>query len=150
MSLVPDMTSERERLGSSTRKDLHVLCYQHHTEMLLRLLSEPAGGLVYACQKAGCLVRYDSSQGYFLDTKDAQTIEQETTPHLSCSNDGLLMYLAEVMPERRSFRRWKCPEGKLSYINDEETLGRAGKKDGSMSSAYPSLGRFLRRVASCG
>jgi len=130
MSLVPNMVSERERLGTSTR-DLHVLCYQHHTEMLLRLLSEPADGLVYACQEAGCLVRYDSSQGYFLDTKDAKAIEQETTPHVSCSNDGHLMYLAEVMPERRSFRRWKCPECELSKINDEETSGELGKKMGA-------------------
>lgn len=131
MSLVPNMVSERERLGTSTREDLHVLCYQHHTEMLLRLLSEPAERLVYTCQEAGCLVRYDSSHGYFLDTKDAKTIEQETTPHLGCSNDGQLMYLAEVMPERRSFRRWKCPECNLSYINDEETSGGLGKKMGA-------------------
>jgi hypothetical protein len=129
MSVVPDMISERERLGTSTRKDLHVLCYQHHTEMLLRLLSEPAEG--YACQQEGCLVRYDSSHGYFLDTKDANTIGQETTPHLSCSNDGQLLYLAEVIPERRSFRRWECPECKLSYINDEETSGALGKKMGA-------------------
>jgi hypothetical protein len=131
MSLVPNMVSERERLGTSTRKDLDVLCYQHHTEMLLRLLREPAEGLGYACQEPGCLVRYDSSHGYFLDTKDAKTIEQETTPHLSCSNDGQLMYLAEVMSERRSFRRWKCPECNLSCINDEETSGGLGKKMGA-------------------
>jgi hypothetical protein len=123
--------SERERLGTSTRRDLHVLCYQHHTEMLLRLLSEPAEGLVYSGEEPGCLVRYDSAHGYFLDSKDAKTIEQETTPHLSCSSDGQLMYLSEVMPERRSFRRWKCPESKLSYINDEETSGELGKKMGA-------------------
>ena len=131
MSLVPDMVSERERSGTTTRKDLHVLCYQHHTEMPLRLLSEFAERLAYACQEAGCLVRYDSSHGYFLDTKDAKTIEQETTPHLSCSNDGQLMYLSEVMPERRNFRRWKCPECKLTFINDEETSGGLGKKMGA-------------------
>jgi len=132
MSLVPNVVSERERLGISTRKDLHVLCYQHHTEMVLRLPSEPAAGLVYACQEPGCLVRYPSAHGYFLDTKDAKTIEQETMPHLSCSNDGQRMYLAEVMPERRSFRRWKCPECNLSYVaNDEEASGGIGKKMGA-------------------
>jgi hypothetical protein len=131
MSLVPDMVSERERSGTTTREDLHVLCYQHHTEMLLRLLSEPAEGMVYACQEAGCLVGYDSSHGYFLDSKGAKTIEQETTPHLSCSNDGQLMYLVEVMPDRRSYRRWECPECKLSYINDEESSGELGKKRGA-------------------
>src|SRR5260370_23914643 len=95
---------ERERLGTSTRKDLHVLCYQHHTEMLLRLLSEPAEELVYACHEPGCLVRYDSSHGYFLYTEDATTIEQQTAPQLTCSKDGQLIYLAEVYPERRRFR----------------------------------------------
>jgi hypothetical protein len=130
MSLVPNVVSERERLGTSTRKDLHVLCYQHHTEMLLRLLSEPAEGLVYACHEPGCLVRYDNSHGYFLDTKDAKTIAQETTPHVSCSNDGQLMYLAEVMAERRNFRLWKCPECNLSRIN-EETSGGLGKEMGA-------------------
>ena len=100
--------------------------------MLLRLLSEPAEGLVYACHEPGCFVRYDSSHGYFLDTKDAETIEQETMPHVSCSNDGQLMYLAEVTPERRSFRLWKCPECNLSRINeDEETSGGLGKKMGA-------------------
>jgi hypothetical protein len=131
MSLVPNVVSEPERLGTSTRKDLHVLCYQHHTEMVLKPLSEPAEGLVYACQEPGCLVRYASAHGYFLDTKDAKTIEQETTPHVSCSNDGQRMYLAEVMPERRSFRRWKCPECNLSYVNDEEASGGLGKKMGA-------------------
>jgi hypothetical protein len=70
--------------------------------MLLRLLSEPAEGLVYSCEEPGCLVRYDSAHGYFLDTEDAKTIEQETLPHVSCSNDGQLMYLAEVDPEEEA------------------------------------------------
>ncbi len=118
-------------MGTSTGKDLHVLCYQHHTEMLLRRLSENAEKLPYACQEPGCLVRYDSPHGYFIDTEDAETIEQETTPHVSCSNDGQLMYLAEVMPERRSFRLWKCPECDLSCINDEETSCGLGKKMGA-------------------
>ncbi len=130
---VPHIAHESERLGTSTGKELHVLCYQHHTEMLLRLLSEsePAEGPVYACQEPGCLVRYDSAHGYFLDTEDAKTIEQETAPQVSCSNDGQLMYLAEVDPERRSFRLWKCPECNLSCINDEESSGGLGKKMGA-------------------
>ena len=128
---VPHIADERERLGTSTRKEFDVLCYQHHTEMLLRLLSEPAEGLVYSCEEPGCLVRYDSAHGYFLDTEDAKTIEQETPPHVSCSNDGQLMYLAEVDPERRSFRLWKCPECSLSCSNDEESSGGLGKKMGA-------------------
>jgi hypothetical protein len=124
------MASEQERLGTSTGKELHVLCYQHHTEMLLRLLREPAEGLLYTCREPGCLVRYDSSHGYFIDTNDAETIEQETTPRVGCPNDGQLMYLAEVMPQRRSFRRWKCPECNGSRTN-EETSGGLEKKMGA-------------------
>ena len=114
------------RKGSSTRKDLHVLCYQHHTEMLLRLISEPEERLLYACREPGCLFRYDSSNGYFVDAKEAKTREQETTPRVTCSNDGQLMYLAEVMPEKRSFRLWKCPECNRSRTN-EETSGKSAE-----------------------
>jgi hypothetical protein len=98
--------------------------------MLPRLLSEPAEGL-YACQEPGCLNRYDISHGYFLDTKDAETVELEIIPRVTCSNDAQRMYLAEVMPERRSFRLWKCPECNQSYINNEDTLGELGKKMGA-------------------
>ena len=121
---------QQEGLGTSTAKDLRVLCYQHHNEMLLRLLSEPAEEVLYACREPGCLVRYDTSHGYFIDTKDAETIEQETTPRVSCSNDGQLMYLAEVIPQRSDFRLWKCPECNGSRTN-EETSGGLEKKMGA-------------------
>lgn len=124
------MASEQERLGTSTAKDLRVLCYQHHNEMLPRLLSEPAEGVLYACREPGCLVRYDSSRGYFIDAGDAETTEQETVPQVSCPNDGQLMYLAEVIPQRRSFRLWKCPECNESRTN-EETPGGLEKKMGA-------------------
>jgi len=124
------MARQRERSGTSTAKDLRVLCYQHHNEMLLRLLSEPAEEVLYACREPGCLVRYDTSHGYFIDTKDAETIEQETTPRVSCSNDGQLMYLAEVIPQRSDFRLWKCPECNGSRTN-EETSGGLEKKMGA-------------------
>ncbi len=85
----------------------------------------------YACQEPGCLIRYDISNGYFLDTNDAKTIELEIIPRVNCSNDGQRLYLAEVMPERRSFRLWKCPECNQSCINNEETSGGLGKKMGA-------------------
>jgi hypothetical protein len=124
------MARQQERLGTSTAKDLRVLCYQHHNEMLLGPLSEPVGGMLYACREPGCLVRYDSSHGYFIDTRDAETIKQETTPRVSCPNDGRLMYLAEVIPQRSDFRLWKCPECNGSRTN-EETLGGLEKKMGA-------------------
>ena len=98
--------------------------------MLPRLLSEPAEEVLYACQEPGCLVRYDSSHGYFIDTRDPETIEQETTPRVSCPNDGQLMYLAEVIPQRSDFRLWKCPECNGSRTN-EETSGGLEKKMGA-------------------
>jgi len=123
---VPRTACEEERLGFSTRKDLHVLCYQHHTEMLLRLVSQPAERSLYACREPGCLVRYTDSDGYFVDTKEVKIIEQETTPRVTCPDDGQLMYLAAVTPEKRSFRLWKCPQCDSSHTN-EETSGGLGK-----------------------
>jgi hypothetical protein len=117
-------------LGTSTGKVVHVLCYQHHTEMLLRPLSESAEALPYACQESGCLVRYTSAHGYFIDTKDAKTIEQEITPRVTCPNDGQLMHLAEIKPEKRNFRLWKCPQCNSSRTN-EETSDGLGKKMGA-------------------
>jgi hypothetical protein len=127
---VPHIRNENERLGTSTVKSLHVLCYQHHKEMLLRRLSEPAEGLHYACREPGCLVRYDRSHGYFIDTRDKETIEQEITPRVSCPKDGQHMYLAEVIPERSDFRLWKCPQCNGSRTN-EETSDGLGKKMGA-------------------
>ena len=95
--------------------------------MLLKLSSEPAEKLLYVCAEPGCLIRYNSSAGYFLDTEDAKTIEQEMAPRVSCPNDEHPMYLAEVRPERRSFRLWKCPECNASRSN-EESLHGFGKK----------------------
>ena len=86
--------------------------------------------MLYACQEPGCLVRYDFSHGYFLDTNDAKIVELEILPRVSCSNDAQLMYLAEVMPERKSFRLWKCPECNGGRTN-EEISGGLEKKMGS-------------------
>ena len=109
---------------------LHVLCYQHHSEMLLGFSSNPGDAPPYACQVPGCLVLYHGSRGYFLDTKSANIIE-EMTPRVSCSNDGQHMYLAEVKPEERNFRLWKCPECDQIHTNTEDTSGGLGKKMGA-------------------
>jgi hypothetical protein len=126
----PHMACEKERSGTSTRKGLRVLCYQHHIEMLLEIDGELLEAVLYACREPGCLIRYDSSRGYFIDTKDARTIEQEMAPRVSCHRDGHPMYLAEVRPERRSFRLWKCPECNASRTNEESSYG-LGKKMGA-------------------
>ena len=117
-----------ERLGTRTTKDLRVLCYQHHGEMLLKLTSGPAVKLLYVCKEAGCLIRYNSSDGYFVDMEGAKTIREELAPRVRCPNDEHPMYLAEVRPERRSFRLWKCPECSASRTNEEPSPGQEKKR----------------------
>jgi transposase-like protein len=98
--------------------------------MLTRRLRESEEGVLYACREPGCLVGYNSRRGYFLDTTDIENIEQEIAPQVCCPRDGHFMYLVEVMPERRSFRLWKCPECNGSRTNDE-TSGGLEKKMGA-------------------
>lgn len=114
------------RLGTSTKTELRVLCYQHHTEMLAKFRSEPLDELLYACREPGCLICYGSSDGYFIDTEDTRIIEQEITPRVSCPYDGQFMYLVEVLPERSSFRLWKCPGCDASRTNEgsSDALGK--------------------------
>jgi len=107
-------------MGSSSLGDLHFLCFQHHGEMLAKT-TEP---VVYACQKPGCLVHYENTRGYFLDTTDPVTLKQEILPRVSCPTDGQPMYLAQVQPERRNFRLWKCPKCGATLTNEESTVGR--------------------------
>ena len=98
--------------------------------MLLEIDGELLEAVLYACREPGCLIRYDSTHGYFIDTEDARTIEQEMVPRVSCPGDEHPMYLAEVRPERRSFRLWKCPECNASRTNDEFSH-ELGKKMGA-------------------
>jgi hypothetical protein len=116
----PEPGITKGRQGTSTRKDLRVLCYEHHTEMLLECRSEPAETFPYACREAGCFIRYISSQGYFIEpSQDGDRSEPEIRPGVHCPKDGRLMYLAEVRPETKSFRLWKCPECNAVRTNGE-------------------------------
>ena len=124
------MASQYERSGTSTAQDFHVLCYQHHTEMLVSPPTGPVARPLYACREPACLVRYNRLDGYSIDTDDAKTIEEEKPPRVNCPNDGQLMYLAEVMPQRKSFRLWKCPECNQHRTN-EDTSGGLEKKRGA-------------------
>jgi len=72
--------NQEGKAGTSTRKDLHVLCYEHHTEMLLECRSEPAETFLYACQEPGCFIRYYSSQGYFIEPANGDRSEPEIKP----------------------------------------------------------------------
>jgi hypothetical protein len=113
------ITSEQKGLGTGTPRDLHILCYQHHREMLPKPQVETGKTPVYVCQEGGCLVCYEASGGYFLDTDNRNIIEQEIRPRVRCSHDGRFMFLAEVRPEQRSFRLWKCPECDATYSHQQ-------------------------------
>jgi hypothetical protein len=106
-------------VGTGTRKDLHVLCYEHHKEMPLKHRSEPAETFLYVCLEPGCFIYYDSSQGYLIEPQDGDRSEPEIKPSVHCPKDGRVMYLAEVRPERKSFRLWKCPECNAIRTNGE-------------------------------
>src|SRR2546422_2734193 len=52
----------------------------------------------------GCLIGFTSPIGYFV-TQDGTEIERDSTLEVACPHHGLPMYLAEVKPQKRSFRR---------------------------------------------
>jgi hypothetical protein len=87
--------------------------------MLLKRRSEPAEAFLYVCRESGCFIRYSNSQGYFVEPQDGATSEPEIKPGVHCPEDGRLMYLAKVRPERKSFRLWKCPECNATRTNGE-------------------------------
>jgi hypothetical protein len=87
--------------------------------MLLEHRSEPAETFLYVCREPGCFIRYYSPQGYFIEPKEQDRSEPEIKPEVHCPKDWRLMYLAEVRPERKSFRLWKCPACNAIRTNGE-------------------------------
>ncbi len=106
-----------------------MLCYEHHTERLSRILlkigKRSRQTAAYVCEEPGCFVRYNSSRGYFITNQDGSQLESEIMPRVSCPHDRQLMYLAEVRPEQRGYRLWRCPECNMSRTNEE--LSRASQ-----------------------
>lgn len=91
---------------------LHVLCHEHHVKLQIASLGQGAQGALtvnYACGKPNCPVHYNSSQGYFSRGKNGDAILANFQADVRCTNDGMPMYLTEVLPEKRSFRLWRCP-----------------------------------------
>lgn len=107
------------------RTDLHPLCYAHHIHMrpaqgLPNTVHFPGPTAVYACLEADCPIQYSRAIGYFT-TPDGTQIEQGySTPSVTCPHHGLPMYLAEVKPEKRSFRLWKCPQAECTATRTNE------------------------------
>lgn len=107
-----------------------MLCYEHHTQMRLSRIrleieKKPSQTADYVCEEPGCVVRYNSSRGYFITTQDGSQLESEIMPRVSCPQDRQLMYLAEIRPKQRSYRLWRCPECDMSRTNEE--LSRASE-----------------------
>ena len=105
-------------------RKIHPLCHEHHTEMrltqvLLKTESEATETDPYVCPVPGCLVHYNTSHGYFIATQNGTGTDTDSMPRVRCEQDGMPMYLAEVLPERRSFRLWKCPQCNMCRASGE-------------------------------
>jgi hypothetical protein len=71
---------------------IRVLCYEHHVEMPLRQVlpkaqPESRQFLTYACPEPGCVVNYNSSEGYFMAAPEGSRIERGMTPRVMCMQD---------------------------------------------------------------
>ncbi len=73
----------------------------------------------YVCPEPGCAVRYTPSKGYFVAAKDGQ-VESGMFPRRRCPRDSQPMYLAEINPEKRAFRLWRCPQCDSTRTNEED------------------------------
>ena len=104
------------------KRELSALCYEHHIEMtfgqvILQISGERTHILAYTCPEPDCLVHYHASRGYFVTDENGNGNKLEMTPNVHCPHDGASMYLAEVLPEHKSFRLWKCPQCNMNHSN---------------------------------
>jgi hypothetical protein len=96
----------------------------HLPDMLLHendLLKAKTG---YVCAELNCPVSYNALDGYFIAAKEGDRVDQSRTPRVFCPNDKTPMYLAEIHPEHKSYRLWKCPQCSKSLTNLESKQGR--------------------------
>lgn len=106
------------------------LCYEHHTEMRpVPVVSgngaHPAPEPQYACQQSDCPVRFTTKDGYLLAPPEIGQVEEEILPRIKCPHDQTPMYLAEVRPQEKSFRLWRCPLCSATSTNNH-ALATAG------------------------
>ena len=102
--------------ATQMRYEFQPFCYMHQVEMKPKQTRQttrngPAQRTIFACPRADCLVHYDTSQGYFLLTRNADGNCGIPEPGLlvRCERDRAPMYLSEFFPDRWSLRLWKCP-----------------------------------------
>jgi hypothetical protein len=126
---VPDESSFALAKGGSMpaaqpSKELRALCHEHHIEMRLNRSHVNRNGdatqtPAYACTEPDCLVHYNILRGYFVETKNRNTSENEIVPRVRCPHDGAPMYLAEINPAKRGFRLWTCPQCDARRTNED-------------------------------
>ncbi|PYT76290.1 MAG: hypothetical protein DMG40_26490 [Acidobacteria bacterium] len=107
-------------------KQLHALCHEHHIEMSLveafvESVRPQAHASAYACPQPDCGVHYAPQNGYFVLTNNGNA-ELDMTPRVSCPRDGQRMHLAEINPEKKAFRLWRCPQRDSTRTNEEDLL----------------------------
>jgi len=115
--------------------EIHALCYEHHIQMQPNQIFVGTDGvrtqvLAYACPEPDCFVHYSSSYGYFIPSRNGSGIETIGTdplmPRVRCEMDGMPMYLVEVLPERKSFRLWKCPKCAMNHAKNSDARSTSG------------------------
>ena len=97
-----------------TRRGLRPLCYEHYVAMQPVQLENSTHpfttiSLAYACPVFDCAIFYADKTGYFAVEGDDQNRRAEVL-RVTCPQDGLPMYLAEVHPQKKNLRLWKCGE----------------------------------------
>ncbi len=108
--------------ATSRSNRIHPLCYEHHSEMIVRELSSSEDAITYACQEPDCFVSYSRSDGYFLNTQNPFVMKRcPIPPHQYCAHDRYPMYLLEVQPEHPDFRLWRCPQCNMSRLGGQLT-----------------------------
>jgi hypothetical protein len=111
-------------------KELRAFCHEHHVKLrlnqsLLNSEGDPTQVLAYACTEPDCRVHYNISRGYFMLSQNGNTNELDMVPRVRCPHDGTPMYLAQIDPDKRDFRLWRCPQCDGRRTNEEGLIGLA-------------------------
>jgi hypothetical protein len=107
-----------------------MLCYEHLLEMgvnqsFVNSACDGTQAITHGCTEPNCLVRYNSSRGYFVLNQNGNKDEMDMVPKVRCFLDGAPMYLAEINPAKRNYRLWTCPQCGARGTNEEGLVGLA-------------------------
>jgi hypothetical protein len=119
--------------GTQQSNDFRPLCHEHLLEMrpnstFLNSEGDGTQAIAYACTERDCLVRYNTSRGYFIPSQNGNRDEMDMLPKVRCFHDGAPMYLAKTNPEKRDFRLWTCPQCGARRTNEESLIGLASQE----------------------